>query len=208
MKDRMRYFYPSIYRTLKVNDGILVLVDKNIRLIRLRDLLEYYHGKVPHRHVAWIISSLLNLACFIEYNKLTHNGITLDSYFIDPTDHNGLLAGGWWFATNDSCSLIGVSREVYNVMPKRAKLDRIGCIETDLESIKLIGRELLGDKYGMDFKNRDPDIPESIISYLNSPVCKSALEEYKTWDAVLDNAYGERKFIEMTVRSDDIYNIV
>lgn len=207
MKERMKYFYPTIYKTIEVDDGVLVLVDKNIRLIRLRDILDYYNGKIPHRHMAWIVSSLLNLACFIQYNGLSHNAITIDNYYIDPTDHNGVLAGGWWFATDLSRPLLGAPRDVFEVMPGRAKAERIGLTETDLESIKLIGRILIGDKYGMDFKNRDPDIPDAIVQYLNSPVCSSAYDEYSVWSSVLTAGYGKREFIKMNVRTEDIYNV-
>lgn len=206
MKDRMRYFVPEIYNTIDVSDGRLILINKNSRLIRLRDVLSSYNGKLPHRHMAWIVSSLLNIVCFINYNGITNNGIDLDSYYIDPTDHNGTLYGGWWFTVEESSPLVGVSREVFEVMPARAKAEKIGRIQTDLEAIKLIGRQLIDDKYGMNIKGRDKDIPECIIEFLNSLSHDTAYDEYSSWSRALDTGYGKREFVNMDIRAEDIYS--
>lgn len=203
MRDRMRYFIPSMYDTIDVDDGKLILLDKNPRLIRLRDMLDYFGGKLDNKHVAWIISSLLNILCFIQYNNLSNNGIDLDSYYIDPTDHNGTLYGGWWFSVNLSDSLIGASREVFDVSPKRVKDAKIGSIETDIESVKLVGRCLLGDRYLMD-RNIVSETPSLLVEYLREPALKTAYAEYERWENIKSKAY-KREFVKMNIDSKEVY---
>lgn len=58
-------------------------------------------GNLPYQHVAWIISRLENIACLLNYNDVTHNGIETDSIFINPKTHEAVLMGAWWRLGHD-----------------------------------------------------------------------------------------------------------
>ncbi len=47
------------------------------------------------RHVAWVISRMENICCALEYSNLQHNGITLESLFVNVKTHEGALFGDW-----------------------------------------------------------------------------------------------------------------
>ena len=55
-------------------------------------------GGLPPEHAAWIVSRLENLCCVLAYSGLAHNGIGMESVFIDPGKHSAYLLGGWWNA--------------------------------------------------------------------------------------------------------------
>ena len=91
--------------------------------------------------------------------------------------------------------MIGMPREIYDVMPVRAKSDKVSSIHTDLESVKLIGRRL------NDMKNE----PSQIAAFLNSGSSVRAVDEFNKWSHALDAAYGRRHFVEMNISKSDIY---
>jgi len=77
----------------------VLVVEKAPDQVPLRDLLEHLNGKLSAEHTAWILSSLLNIACYLQYAALTHNAVSPDTFFVSPEAHSGALLGGWWYAT-------------------------------------------------------------------------------------------------------------
>lgn len=170
----------------------------------LQDVLQYYDGQLSDRHVAWILSSLYNLACYLDYSRLAHNAITLDTYFISPQQHNGALLGGWWYATSQGGRMAGVPEPVYPVLPPRVQAEKRGDIQTDLEAIRLIGRELLGDRTG----SRLPEsgkVPEALVAWLRGAPAENAWDEYSRWKEVLDRSFGPRRFTQMRFTANELY---
>jgi hypothetical protein len=99
MKEEMQRFLPIINEEFETIDSQYgVILKKTPDLLLLKDVLQYYNNNIPDKHVAWILSSLYNIACYIDYSNLAHNGITLSNYFISPKYHSGALLGGWWYA--------------------------------------------------------------------------------------------------------------
>ncbi len=187
----------SIFETL---DGRYVLIiNKPEGTYPLRAVLEYYDNKIYDKHVAWIISRLSNIACFLEYNHLVHNGICIDNCFISPENHTIHLLGGWWYTTAIGEKMIGTTSAIYSVMSASAKGKKTSSVVTDLESIKLIGRELLGDKSGRLLKSLG--VPEGFIEFVTDGSGSSAFQEFKKWDKLLTQSYGERVFIPMKIEN-------
>jgi len=206
MKSEFLKCLPYFIKNFETSDGSLgVVVRKTPDCLLLKDILAYYKGNIPDRHVAWIMGSLYNIACFIDYNGLTHNGISLDNYYISPLYHNGQLLGGWWYSTNQEQNMMGVSKEIYDILPPKVRNDRVSNITTDLESIRFIGKQLLGEKNGCKVKY-NKDLPKSFIDWLLAGSSNSAYEEYSKWNTVLTNSYGKRKFIEMNLSFEDLYS--
>lgn len=198
-------YFPKILRRFETtNEKIGILIEKTEDAYILRDVLNYYEGKVPPRHVVWILSSMYNIACFMHYNHLSHNGITIDNFYISPSLHCGFLLGGWWYTVPQDEKMLGASGEIYNIMSLDMKEAKKGTYLLDLEAIRLVGRTLLGDKTGISLMN-DFDIPKPLIDWVRGVPVNNPIEEYKLWDNVIKQSYGERRFIEMNIDKEKIY---
>ena len=206
MKFEFEKYFPKVSRKFETKDEkVVILIEKPEDAYSLKDILNYYGNKVPSRHVTWILSSLYNIACYLYYNNLSHNGISIDNYYISPSNHSGLLLGGWWYTVPLDGKMLGVSNEIYNIMSPDMISNKIGTFLLDLESIRLIGRTLLGDKNGIAIIG-DPDIPEPLIDWVRGVTVNNPIEEYKLWEKVIKESYGERKFIEMNIDKDKLYS--
>lgn len=205
MKKEFRRFLPKILSQVETKDNkICLVIEKTNDVYCLRDILNYYEGKVPPRHVVWILGTLYNLSSFLYFNNLSHNGININTYYISPLYHSGLLLGGWWYTIPIGNKMIGTTSEVYNVMPTKIKNEKVGSNLTDLESIRLIGRTLLGDSTGMSL-HLNKEIPIPLLNWVKGIPNKDSFKEYENWDKVIDESYGERKFIEMKIDQNLIY---
>lgn len=91
--------------------------------------------------------------------------------------------------------MIGVPRVIYDVMPLKAKSEKKSDAMTDLESAKLIGRQI------SDLSS----LPEAFRQFLNTGSAHDAVEEFSRWNKTLDKSYVERKFVNMQVTKSDIY---
>lgn len=205
MKDEFEKYLPTKLSNFETKDGKLGLVIKKTKdVLSLRDILNYYNGNIPDRHVAWILSSLYNLACYLSYNKIVHNNITVDTYFISPLYHSGCLLGGWWYTTQEKEKMIGTTGEVLSVMTKTTKDLKLSDTKTDLESIKLLGRIILGSRSGA--KLSEIGVPAPFIAWLRGITNNNAFETYRIWkDKILIESYGERKFVEMKLDENILY---
>jgi len=107
--------------------------------------------------------------------------------------------GGWFYARPEKEKLIGVPQSVYNVMPLRLKSSKISDIETDIESVKQIGRLLLGKEFN--------SAPGPIRTWLNRGACNSAVSEFGDWGDVIIKAYGERKWVDLDVDESELLEL-
>lgn len=180
---------------ITIENEFCLIYEKKRNLICLKDLLEYYKTVDP-KHVAWILSRLYSIKCFLELVKLTHNDINLDSCFIDPKEHSLYLIGGWWYSVEEGKKMIGVKKEIYNLFSFKNKSLKLGEHYTDLVSIKDLGKKLL---------NGNIKTPNKYADYLRSTTSNNPLEEFKKYDKCLDDSFGVRKFVELKVTSDVVY---
>lgn len=205
MEDEVLKYLPTVIDTFETNDNTLgMVVTKTPDLLLLRDVLNWYGGKIPDRHVAWIQSSLHNLLCYLDYAKLSHNAISPDTYFISPEYHSGALLGGWWYSVPQNSKMISVPVATFQVLPPDVKRGKIGSIKTDMELIRALGRELLGDRNGTRLLETKA-APEPIVNWLRGTASDNALNDYKMWSKVLDNSYGSRCFVKMDLTADMLY---
>lgn len=210
MRQEVSRYLPTIRKIFEARDGRLVMVlQKSADLLLLRDVLNHYGvvgfpGEWP-RHVAWVQSTLHNLCCYLEYAGLTHNDISPDTYFISPHDHSGALLGGWWYSEQAGLKLSGVPGRTYNLMPLDVKSRKLADPRVDLELVRSVGRELLGDISGMKFSRTRP-APEPLLTWLRHPTTGSALTDYRLWrEKVLIDSFGKPRFVEMNLKSEEIY---
>ena len=204
MKDDFVKYLPHIQDRFETEEYLAIKVSKPQDVLSLRDVLTYYKGNMPDRHMAWVLSTLYNMACFLDYNKLVHMGLTVDNYFISPQYHSGVLLGGWWYTVGVGEKLTGAPKDVFNIITPKVKTDKKGHVSTDLDSIRQIGRELIGDKLGSRLLT-NTTLPKPIIDWLMGGSVNKPIDEYTRWGETLDRGYGKRTFVEMKISSSDLY---
>lgn len=94
MRDEITRYLPGLKSAFAIKDRSVIVVEKRPGLVRLRDLVEYFNGKLDPKVAAWILSSLYNLLCYFAFAGIVHGDLSLDTYFVDPEKHNGALLGG------------------------------------------------------------------------------------------------------------------
>src|ERR1019366_9493031 len=138
------------------------------------------------KHVAWILSRLHNLACYLHVSKLVHHEISLDTVFINPKDHSVALLGGWWYARPSGASLKQVSKRTHGLLPWKAQLKKKATRLTDSELFRATGRELMGTRKK----------PKAMVDYLNTVTLDNAIKNFSEWSTMLEESFGPRKFTE------------
>ena len=201
MKDDLSRFFPEIFQTFKAANGEFVIVlNKAEDVYPLKNVYEYFGERIDDRHVAWIISRLCNLTCYLQFSGLVHNGININSCFVSPKDHSILLMGGWWYTTKEEESMIGTTKDIYSIMSVSSKGSKKSSSLTDLESVKLLGRQLLGETNCRKL-SLDNSVPKPFINFLTGGSGNNLYEEFTKWDKALEDSYGERKFINMEIKN-------
>jgi hypothetical protein len=203
MKKEMSRYFPSIKAKKVLPKYNVLVVDKTPDLLLLRDI-PFSTLRERDRHVAWIISTLQNLMCYLEFAGLTHNDISLDTYFISPKYHSSALLGGWWYACKQGHKLKSVPVSSYDLFPPLMRDTKIANHILDKELIRALGRELLGDRTGNKLLASGV-APAPFINWLRCSTSNPAVKEYALWDKVLEQSYGKKKFVDMNVTTKTIY---
>ena len=198
-------YLPEIVRHFETGEGRVLVLRKTPDRVLLRDVLDHCGGRMDARHVAWIVSSLLNLACYLDYARLAHNAILADTWFVSPERHSGALLGGWWYAVRQGERMTAAPAAALQYAPFEVTARRCGDIRTDLELIRALGRELLGDASGLRLA-RDKAAPQPMLDWLRLPAGDSPRHEYQTWmRQVLPDSFGERRFVKLDITVNDLY---
>ncbi len=201
MEEELARVLPVIYQTFQTNDGSYgIVLDKGKDVYPLKNVYEYYEGHMDHRHVAWIISRLCNLTCYLNFSRLVHNGIHLNNCFISPESHAVFLPGGWWYAAEEGEAMIGTTKDIFSIMPVGAKSTGKSSPVTDLEAVKLLGRQLLGETNCRKL-SLDASVPKPFVDFLTGGSGSQSFEEFAKWDRALMDSYGRRKFIPMEIQN-------
>lgn len=196
MFEEFSKYIPYFNSCFSAKDGTYCIgFKKPIDVVPLRVLAEHYNGSIPAVHVAWMISRLLNFACFFQHTGIAHNGLTIENLYVNPLSHSIYPYGGWWYVQNLGKKLLGVPKFVYDVMPPKEKGEKVSSTRTDIETIKRTASILLG-------KN---DAPKAFLDFLNSGSSENAIQEFEKWSTALDKAYGKRSFIQMDITIDELY---
>ena len=208
MKKEISRFMPKIMYNYKLKDGRwCIAFYKTADMFLLDDLLNHFNGMIPPEHSAWIISRLNNICCYLDYIKVAHNGISLSNCFVSPEYHTIILLGGWWYCINQGEKMIGTQKAIYDIIPIKEKGMKIATIITDLESSKLIGRQILGNLSLTSSKKEAASYPKAIARFLRSGSSEKAVDEFRKWNDSLTEAFGKRKFIKLNINKNDIYKI-
>lgn len=188
--------------------GLILVLSKPKNAILLRDVMDHV-GNIDPKHVAWIGSSLFNLAVLFEVCGICHNGITSSTVFIDPEMHSVHLLGGWWFAVRTGEKVKAVPKKMSRILPKSLFDEKVSKTRYDSIEIKATLIEALGDR-SMNGSSllKGTNVPSNILSWLRSNVSSikdTAIDRYTSWYSELESAFGKRKFINFDIKPTDIY---
>jgi hypothetical protein len=204
MRGQMAPCLPSAPTAVATPEGPVLIVDKAPELVLLRDLLGHLGSAMDPRHVAWVLSSLLNLACYLDHAGLSHNAIGLDTVFVAPEAHRVAVLGGWWYAAQHGARLRALPARSAALAPPDILAARRADIRLDLELIRATGRALLGDEAGSRLA-RDGRAPRPLVDWLRGAASATALGDYELWGSVLEASFGARRFVKLGVSASDIY---
>ena len=174
-------------------------------ILLLADVIKYLKRLDP-KHMAWVVSSLLNILCFYEVAGLTHNGLTVDTVFISPQFHSAFPLGGWWYAARVKSPLKFLPPAVHKVAPADIVASKIAGNRIDLACVRAIAREAIGDPTGSRLQVT-PDIPKPLADWLRLPPARKAVDDYENWQRVLKDSFGPRRFLKLDIDPSAIYEV-
>lgn len=196
MRAATEILMPHVLRQFTKPEHRTIIIDKSEGTILLRDLLTHCGGKLEAKHTAWIISSLLSTIAFFELSKLTHNGLSPETVFINPKLHTAHVLGGWWYAAEKGTKLTHLPPFSHPLASPTLRAKKVADQRLDLECVKEIGRICLGSE----------DAPKQMSRFLKLPSGSSGIAEYEAWGKVLVNIWGEkRRFTQLSVKESDVY---
>ena len=205
MQAEMKPRLPNIKAAFETDDECVLVMHKDAELVLLRDLLNHEKGQVEHRHVAWMLRRFLSHACYLNFAGLAHNAISPDTYFVSPEHHYGALLGGWWYAAPLGGTLTHLPTRTAALAPSDVIRNKKADARVDLELVRAMGRELLGDLGGSTLIGRK-DIPKPLVDWLRQPTSGKGVTDLKTFEEhVLPKSYGPRRFAKWSVKPTDIY---
>lgn len=205
LRDEFTPRIPAIRKRFVTDDGRAVLVlTKPNDAIRLRDLLDHEKGFLDPRHTAWIMSELLNICCWLKVEGMTHNDLSLDSVFIRPEQHHVWLSG-WWYAVPEGQRMRSLqSGRTVRHLPASVINTKKASFFTDLNQVRLLGRELFGDELGMRLGS-DTRVPEPFRTWLRHASSGVGKTDFAQWHETAKASFGARRFTKMAISFSDVY---
>lgn len=206
MAAELSKYLPQVKHEFRTSKSRILVIRKTPDQLLLSDVLKHFRGRLDKlEHVGWIVNSLLNTACYLEWSKLTHNAITASNVFISPLRHSTMLLGGWWYAARQGEKLEYIPEEMLPVVPPDVLRSKRADSRTDLDSIKSIARTLMGHRTGAHLAS-DKSLPPELVNWLETPSAGSALEDYKSFkQEILPSAFGQPRFVEMHLDANELY---
>lgn len=153
-------------------------------------------GKDRCRHACWMMSSTFNLCCYLSFVGIVHGDISAENLFIDPADHCVALFGGWQHAMPANAKIATIAKRTFDVLPWDVRVQKVALPGIDLECVKLLGRELLGN-----------DVPDPMKKWLARPSSGKAITDYAEWREVLSESFGKPKFFKLEMSQNDLYGV-
>jgi hypothetical protein len=206
VKKEMAFYLPVVKKTFKTKDRTVIVFEKPEDLIRLRDVVDHYDGKLNPKHAAWITSRMSNFCCWLQHgNKITHNDLSMDTIFICPEHHTAMVIGGWWHSAKIGARMQRrQTGRTIAVLPSTVRDTKQAAITTDLALVRLLGREMLGDATGMSFI-KDTSIPAPFSAWIREAPIGDPVKDFARWEEVVVKSFGARRFTKMELKHSDVY---
>jgi hypothetical protein len=201
MESEFRRFLPMVAMHNQTKDHYVVAITKTPDVVPLSGIHSLFPEGLDPKHVAWIMSSLCNLLCYINWSGRVHLGISLDSCFASHKHHSIVLIGGWFYTKNITERISQVTPLTYKLMTEKQRINKVAdhCIDTEL--VKHLGRTLMGKHMS---KMKYPEL-SPMIDWMMIPSTKEPREVFRSWDKSLNDTFGKRKFIKLDITNKDVY---
>lgn len=197
MKTEFHDNLPRNTHTIANGDRAYTIIDKAPELIRLADIIAK-KGPMDPKHVAWSLSRMYNMCCWLEFSGLRHLDISPETFYINPETHGGALLGGWYFSK-------GPKDEKALAAPARtAHYATMDANKAHLSMVKQTGRRLFGAVSSATL-NANPGVPDYLKRWLTSPAGDNPVREYEMWHKTLEQCFGKRRFTPYPLTPQDIY---
>lgn len=206
MEKSIAKYLPTIHSHIEGLDNSFLLLKKTGDVYLLRDVLNYFNGKIPPKHVAWIISSLLNIVCYLSWAGVSHQNISVDTVFVSPKHHSIMLLGGWWYAAPIGSSLAGSTLPAGTValMSSKQRRDKVVRVCLDQDAVRAVAREILGE--GIARLVPSKELPAELISWVRTIATVEPVRDYDIWkNSVLPACFGPPKFHKLELTDAAIY---
>ena len=203
MKEHMQHFLPKIEKSVRTADKVVTIMARPDDCVLLPDLIDFYGGRIPPEHVAWIVSRLENIVCYLEWLQISHGAISPSNILVCPEKHTVVLVGGWGFATRFGSLPLAVPERTLSKVPALAVADVVASVATDLHLVRATAQDALGPSKGGLMMDRT--IPEPVARWLLLPPRAGAVADYESWGRSLTEAWGARRFVKMDADPRKIY---
>jgi DnaJ-class molecular chaperone with C-terminal Zn finger domain len=204
MKAQMINFLPKLEKTIRTEDKVISILSRPDDCVLLSDLIDFFGGNIPAVHVAWLISSLENMCCYLEWLKVSHGAISPTNVLVCPERHTIVLVGGWGFATRFGERPLAVPERTLSKAPHLAVAGATANTKTDLLLVRATAQEALGAPGGGGLM-RDKSVPDPVARWLLLPPKAGAAADYESWGSCLTDAWGKRRFVKMDADPRKIY---
>jgi hypothetical protein len=203
-KKEMTRYLPEPNKTLDAREGLLLAFRRRPGDVLLTDLVNYHKARdtrVPPAAIMWMVSGLLNLACYLEVSGVTHCAIREEFVAVNLDEHETRLEGPALF-----CCKFGLRPELalaetlrdYPLLRTKGTVVRDSRL--DLTLIRSLVMRLLGHRTVRQVRD-DPEVPAGLAKWLESPPPASAIDDYVAWEALR----GKREFHIYGLSARDIY---
>jgi hypothetical protein len=192
-------YLPRGMRTLSTAESVVLVSEKSEEFVPLHHLLAHAGGTLPARHVAWIVSSLLNIGCYLQATGIAHQAISIEHLLVSPENHAIALSAGWEFATPLGTPVHALPCRSMRLAPPDVLSRKLGDSRLDQFLVRATALDLLGS-------NLD-DTPSAMQSFLLLAPAATFIQDYERWQQTLWDSFGERRFIPLDITPDDIYGM-
>lgn len=184
----------------------VVVVQKPREFVPLVAVTEALEGVWAPRDVAWVVSGLFNLACYLEFAGLAHQAILPGNCLISPAGHGVLLAGGWGYAQPDGAPLTWLPAASAAVASPTYMAARRADCRFDRHLIRALALTLLAGAGTHGRSRAEPrHRDDAMHEFLYLPPADSAVVDYGRWQHALSQTFGERRFTPLAVSAEDVY---
>lgn len=194
IRAEMEPILPQWVRTEELNDGsVLFIYDRSG--ILMSDLLALH--VIPNEHVAWMISRMINLACYLEFEKISHAGLSPDCLMVNLEKHSVSIVGPPIFLTRFGKRPVSVPARTIGSCNWLKKKEEVANFKIDVSLVKETALNLFRDS-GVTLGQKG--VRKEITKWLLTPPTGSAIQEHEAWDRSL----GERKFIPYPISAEQL----
>lgn len=204
MKKANEHFLPSLRRRIDAVGMKINVFRRPADTVFLTDLARHMGGRIPPKHVAWIVSSLENMACYLNWLGVSHGAISPENVLVSPAMHSIILVGGWGYATPFGQRPVALPERTLSLVPRMAVRGETVDPKVDLALIRATAQELLGTSGGGGLALMK-DVPDALRMWLSLPPQEDAFEDYASWEKCLVESFGPRKFVKLEVNPADVY---